>query len=159
MAAEVLHGPWGTKPVEQTAKRFPGCWWRRADDGQLWVWCGIDGSAESWHRAPVPMAKVRGPKLPDRSPNRDRITMALDSRGLDGPEVDEALGVADALDTVVDSWEDGSAVPTEEQLLRLATLTGYPPTFFYKGTIPRMENGWMCGIEGVGGCQRTGEDR
>lgn len=55
------------------------------------------------------------------------ITLALDSRGLDGPEVDEALGVPEP---TVDEWEAGRLRPTETELLRLATLTHYPPHFF-----------------------------
>lgn len=46
-------------------------------------------------------------------------------------EVDEALGVADAFDTVVDSWEAGETIPSEEQVRRIATLTGFPIGWFY----------------------------
>lgn len=56
-----------------------------------------------------------------------RITYALDSRGLDGPEVDEACL---AHEPDVDRWEAGLLYPTFEQLLALAKLTDYPPHYF-----------------------------
>lgn len=61
-------------------------------------------------------------------PYPERITLALDSRGLDGPEVDEAC---DAVEPAVDRWETGDDVPTFDQLRALAALTGYPLEFFY----------------------------
>jgi hypothetical protein len=56
-----------------------------------------------------------------------RITSALDIRGLYGPEVDEACGVKEP---TVDKWEAGEVYPTWEQLLALATLTGFPIGYF-----------------------------
>lgn len=56
-----------------------------------------------------------------------RITYALDSRGLDGPEVDEACL---AHEPDVDRWEAGLLYPTFEQLLALAKLTHFPAHFF-----------------------------
>jgi transcriptional regulator with XRE-family HTH domain len=47
------------------------------------------------------------------------ITMWLDYRRLDGPEVDAACGVAEP---TVDLWEAGRVYPTWEQLTALAKL-------------------------------------
>uniref|UniRef100_UPI003F4933FE helix-turn-helix domain-containing protein n=1 Tax=Streptosporangium sp. CA-235898 TaxID=3240073 RepID=UPI003F4933FE len=58
-----------------------------------------------------------------------RITTALDSRGLDGPEVDRACGVEEP---AVDQWETGELIPTREQIALLAKLTDYPTSFFYR---------------------------
>lgn len=57
----------------------------------------------------------------------DRITQALDLRGLYGPEVDEACK---AQEPEVDQWEAGERYPSWEQLCALADLTGFPPRFF-----------------------------
>lgn len=143
--ATVAKGPWGSQQVVQLAIPRNGEWWRRDESDQLWVWCSPAlNRARVWRRAPVPMAKVtKG--IPKRSPNRDRITAALDLRGMYGPEVDEALGVHNALDTVVDSWEAGSAVPTEDDVRRLATLTSFAPEWFYRGTLPIIDGPvFMC---------------
>lgn len=56
-----------------------------------------------------------------------RITIALDSHGLDGPEVDEQCG---AHEPDVDMWEAGLLYPTWDQLRLLAELTGCTPGFF-----------------------------
>ena len=72
---------------------------------------------------------------PSTAPTPKRITLALDARGLHGPDVDRALGVAgfDGADVgVVDAWETGELVPTHAQLLRLAALTGQPLAFFFR---------------------------
>jgi hypothetical protein len=55
------------------------------------------------------------------------ITIALDSRSLYGPEVDEACG---AKEPDVDRWEAGDLYPTWEQLRKLAELCGVTPRFF-----------------------------
>lgn len=55
------------------------------------------------------------------------ITIALDADGLDGPEVDEACGVAEP---GVDMWEEGTLYPTFGQLCALAKLTGKTPGYF-----------------------------
>lgn len=57
----------------------------------------------------------------------DRITMALDLRGLHGPEVDTACKAAEP---EVDQWEAGERYPSWEQLCALADLTGFLPGFF-----------------------------
>ncbi len=62
-----------------------------------------------------------------------RITMALDFRGLEGPEVDAACGGAEP---DVDMWELGQAVPAPEQVVKLAELTGFPVAFFYQPVKP-----------------------
>jgi hypothetical protein len=55
-----------------------------------------------------------------------RISMALDSKGLEGPEVDIACG---AQEPEVDLWEAGELYPTWEQVVALAELTGLTPKF------------------------------
>jgi hypothetical protein len=62
-----------------------------------------------------------------------RITMALDIRDLEGPEVDIACGAAEP---DVDMWELGLAVPSPEQVTLLAELTGFQPAFFYNPIEP-----------------------
>ena len=67
-----------------------------------------------------------------------RITIALDSAGLYGDDVDRQLGVWESPDgswvpgTAVDRWEDGTLIPTPEQVAALARLTGHPVEFFYE---------------------------
>lgn len=147
MSDVLVHGPWGDRPVTQHIGEGTSRWWERLDNGQLAVWCRHEA-----HRgirvAPVPLAPLTEP-LPDRSPNRDRITLALDLHGFYGPEVDEALGVADALDTVVDGWEDGTVIPSHDDIRRLATLTGFLPHYFYAGTLP--STGWSIICSRIGG--------
>lgn len=55
------------------------------------------------------------------------ITAALNLRGLEGPDVDAAC-LAEEPD--VDDWEAGWKYPTFEQLLALAALTEFPPSYF-----------------------------
>lgn len=137
---EIVHGPWAGPPVEQAPELAPRPreWWRRDDHGQLWVWCQPSRRAPCWCPSPVPPARLTGP-LPNRAPDPARITQTLDAAGMAGPEVDEALGVHNALDTVVDAWETGAEVPTVEQVRRLATLTGFGPGWFYRGPLPHIE--------------------
>lgn len=118
-------------------------WWYRDGDGTLLVRCSHDQGPETWHPAPVPMASIAEP-LPDRAPDRARITAALDHRGMVGPEVDEALGVHNALDTTVDAWEAGHEVPSHDEIRRLATLTGRLPGWFYLGPLPTMGHVFIC---------------
>lgn len=102
------------------------------------------------HEAPVPLAGLedadRAFLVNAKTPNRGRITMALDLLQLYGPEVDEALGVAEP---AVDEWESGALVPSLEDVQRLATLTGFAVRFFY-GTTPPAISGFIC-IRGRGG--------
>lgn len=56
-----------------------------------------------------------------------RITFALDTRNLYGPEVDIACGTEEP---AVDEWESGKRYPTLDQLGALAQLTGFPLRFF-----------------------------
>lgn len=72
---------------------------------------------------PAPLKRVRSVSAGHPS----RITVALDYCAAYGPEVDEALGVAEP---TVDLWESGDLTPTETDLLRLSTLTGFPPQWF-----------------------------
>lgn len=61
-----------------------------------------------------------------------RITIALDTRGLYGPEVDLACGTWEGCPAGdVDGWEAGTAVPTPEQVVLLAALTKMPVEYFY----------------------------
>lgn len=81
----------------------------------------------------------------------DRITCALDIRGLEGPDVDRRCLAAEP---DVDEWEAGRAAPTWEQLLALAELTDFPVRFF---TEPG--HNVVCQRSGKGkGCTRI-EDR
>ncbi len=70
-----------------------------------------------------------------------RITVALDAKALDGPEVDEACGVAEP---VVDLWEAGVLIPTDEQLAALAKLTEMPVSFFYGSDSVRLGPVFVC---------------
>ena len=75
-----------------------------------------------------------------------RITLALDVRGLEGPEVDTACG---AVEPDVDRWELGLAVPTADQVKLLAELTRFPIAYFYEPLAPGPLIGgggpvWMC---------------
>lgn len=56
------------------------------------------------------------------------ITLALNRRGLYGPEVDEACGT---FEPAVDMWEDGQLYPTWPEYKALAALTGYPLGHFW----------------------------
>lgn len=62
-----------------------------------------------------------------------RITFALDSKALYGPEVDIACG---AREPDVDLWEAGECYPTWEQLKALAQLCGVTTRFFLVGEPP-----------------------
>ena len=75
--------------------------------------------------------------------------MALDLRGLEGPEVDIACGV---VEPAVDMWEAGTLVPTREQVAALAVLTDFPVTFFYQPADPPLGPVWIC-RRGRGGCE------
>ena len=81
-----------------------------------------------------------------RTPTPERITTALDRRGLYGPEVDEALG---GCEPMVDEWEAGTRVPTFEQIERLAALTGFAVSFFYRPPFTGHYGPiWLCGENG-----------
>jgi hypothetical protein len=129
----------GKRPVRQVVGAGSGTWWIRLENGDLAV-AVLNGDV---HTAPVPEAPISAP-LPDRPPNPDRITCALDLGMFDGPEVDEALGVATPDDHVVDGWEAGAIVPTHSEIRRLATLTSRSPEWFYAGSLPKFE-GFICG--------------
>lgn len=126
-------------------------WWKRDTDGQLWVWAAPTcDAAPRWMRTPLPPARIvhnqhtaaQGIRdLPDTPVERKRITMALDFRGMWGPEVDEALGVAEPL---VDWWEEGRVEPTHDEVRRLATLTMFAPWWFYQGPVPELTTVFMC---------------
>jgi hypothetical protein len=114
---------------------------------------------------PIPFERPRRPRRPRQAPGsgraahgrearqqgRDRrlspqpvparITLALDTRGLSGDQVDRDLGVWTPPagwvgpvwepGTAVDQWEAGTLVPTRGQITALAMLTGFPWRFFY----------------------------
>lgn len=67
-----------------------------------------------------------------------RITMALDAKGLEGPEVDAQCL---AVEPEVDLWETGELYPTWEQLCALGELTGCTPGFFMhtRGEHPKID--------------------
>src|ERR1700722_2840390 len=101
--------------------------------------------ADALWRQGAPAREVAKRKLlAEGTPVRQRITQALDSRMLDGPEVDEELGVAEPM---VDWWEEGRVVPTGDEIERLAELTQYPVQFFYEPWTP-MGPAWMCADDG-----------
>lgn len=148
--AEIIRGRFPGPQVIQPKGQGDG-WWHRGEDQRLWVFAyqAID-RAPRWLPCPLEPLEVHGSfhaaaqgawPLPDRPPNRDRITCALDFRGLYGPEVDEALGVAEPM---VDWWEAGTADPTHEEMMRLAALTGFMPWWFYLGTLPAITNVFIC---------------
>lgn len=83
------------------------------------------------------------------TPVPHRITTALDLCGLEGPGVDEALGVEEP---TVDRWETGELVPTAEEIGRLAELTGYPKDYFYLPVT--MPGGWTF-VCSSGGCEQV----
>lgn len=79
------------------------------------------------------------------TPTPERITAALDIRGLYGPEVDRACGVEEP---AVDLWEAGDLVPTAEQVEALSCLTGFPVRFFYMPPPAKLGSVWICGEDG-----------
>lgn len=156
---DVVRGPgFGKEPIEQTApeperpstRPADGRWHRRDGNGNLWVWLDYPiAGTENWSSTPVIEAVApiwhhdkAGTLVQGTKPNPARITLALDSRGMDGPEVDEALGLMG--NTIVDAWEAGEAEPTEVEVRRLATLTSYPPAFFYRDDPPVMGPIFLC---------------
>jgi hypothetical protein len=91
-----------------------------------------------------------------------RITIALDLRGLEGPEVDEECGTFEGNpDGDVDRWELAIAVPTREQVELLAKLTNFPVPWFYKPLPPGPLLGdgpiWIC-WGGRRGCEASAPD-
>jgi hypothetical protein len=80
-----------------------------------------------------------------KAPAPERITLALDSCELYGPEVDRALGGEEPM---VDEWEAGLRVPGFAQVQALAKLTGYPVRFFYQPPPPPLSRGFVCGTDG-----------
>jgi hypothetical protein len=124
--------------VEETyRRRLSAVEFDREDDGTLAVY--VRGRR---YTAPVPEAPMRGVREL-KAGHPGWITLALDARGLDGPAVDEALGVPEP---TVDEWEAGTRTPSESDLRRLATLTGYALTFFTKPGRPPEITGWSCRI-------------
>lgn len=67
--------------------------------------------------------------------------MALDAKGLYGPEVDLACGAAEP---DVDRWETGELVPSPAQLALLAKLTDCTVEFFYEPMSPTPGVVWIC---------------
>ena len=74
-------------------------------------------------------------------PTPERITLALDFAGLNGPEVDLALGGEEPM---VDEWESGKRVPGFPEVQALAELTGFPVKFFYLPPPPPLTGGFLC---------------
>uniref|UniRef100_UPI003F49B3EB hypothetical protein n=1 Tax=Nonomuraea sp. CA-251285 TaxID=3240002 RepID=UPI003F49B3EB len=100
----------------------------------------LDRQQAERERSPVPVPR--------------RITMALDLAGLHGPGVDAALGVPEP---TVDQWESGELVPTAEQLVALARLTGQAVGWFFRPVRLELAGpGWVCQRGSPGkGCQRV----
>lgn len=89
--------------------------------------------------------KQRREREASPTPIPERITSALDLRGLYGPEVDRACGVEEP---AVDLWEAGDLVPTREQVEALARLTDFPVAYFYRPVKTRVGLMWLCGEDG-----------
>ena len=87
-----------------------------------------------------------------KTPTPERITIALDMRGLFGPEVDQSLGGEEPM---VDEWESGVRVPSLADMQALAELTGFPVRFFYLEPPPPLGPGWICGSDGCHPLQET----
>lgn len=150
-----------------------GRWWVRDDTGTLWVWCRWWDARRTrrtgshymrmWLPEPAPVPEWEDREHPHRiyqgSVHPSRITCALDlgfeGEGLEGPEVDEALGVATTDDSVVDAWEAGERAPTHVEVLRLATLTGYHPKWFYAPAMPASSPAWFCGDDAAARSSRA----
>ena len=81
--------------------------------------------------------------------NPAALTMALDLRGLYGPQVDLACGVEEP---AVDQWEAAALYPSWEQLQALAVLTAFDVRFFVRPLAPQA-SGFLCVRGGRGkGC-------
>lgn len=93
------------------------------------------------------MDKIQRAERRKGAPTPERITIALDWRDLYGPEVDEALG---GQEPMVDEWETGERIPTDEQMQALAWLTDFPIDFFYLPPPPPMPGLMLCGEDGCG---------
>lgn len=104
----------------------PHPWWRREGGRLVLILAG--------RRVPSPVPPVPvGPAMraiidAGRQPEAVRIGIALDIRDMYGPEVDESLATTEP---TVDQWEAGQLTATELDVRRLATLTGFPPPWFY----------------------------
>jgi hypothetical protein len=91
-----------------------------------------------------------------------RITIALDSCDLYGPEVDIQVGTYEKNPAGdVDAWELGDAVPARWQVRLIAALCHLPVKYFYTPQEPWETDGHMyiCGRSGPKGggrrvCQR-----
>lgn len=81
--------------------------------------------------------------------NPRRITLALDLRGLHGPQVDIACR---AREPEVDLWESGLAQPDWEQLLALAELTQMPVHSFFLPDPPEVGPTFLCAPQDVEPC-------
>jgi hypothetical protein len=90
-----------------------------------------------------------------------RITMALDVRGLDGPEIDEQVGTFHGNPSGdIDRWEQALAVPSREQVQLLGKLTDFPPAWFYRPIPPGPQFSgpvWIC-YRGRRGCRTLQPD-
>lgn len=114
---------------------------------------GVSGRKQA--RIAKVMDKVRAAERLNGPPTPERITIALDMRGLYGPEVDEALGGEEPM---VDEWETGERIPTKEQVEALARLTDFPVAFFYLPPPPPLSGGMLSGgmLCGEDGCEPLG---
>lgn len=123
----------------------------RLTDGRLAVWCEGSRTVEY---APVPPHpgpfRAPGDRRPGVGPGTvqpARVTMALNLYELEGPEVDEALGVLadDGTDSVVDAWEAGTATLQAIDVRRLATLTGMTPAWLCNPDPVPGDRPFLCG--------------
>ncbi|MEU7591272.1 hypothetical protein AB0A95_33870 [Micromonospora sp. NPDC049230] len=83
-----------------------------------------------------------------------RITIALDARGLYGPEVDLQVGTYEGNpDGDVDAWELGEAVPQRWQVRLIAELAQVTVASLHWPLEPGETEGrmWVCGRSGPNG--------
>jgi DNA-binding transcriptional regulator YiaG len=153
-AAERAARRWLTTPLgeQRRMRETDEVTFHRMPDGTLLVVIG-----ERDYVAPVPMARpllwshkakrIYSATASEIRPGHpSRITCALDRIAVDGPEVDEALGVKEP---TVDEWEAGTRKPTADDLLRLVTLTHLPLSWFINPEpVPGIERGWICADNG-----------
>ncbi|WP_431935853.1 hypothetical protein [Micromonospora sp. RP3T] len=103
----------------------------------------------------TPAGQLDADGVPDGAPIVPaRITLALNARGLDGPDVDRAVGTYEGNPAGdVDAWETGDATPTRDQVRLLAALCKMPVAFFYQPQEPWESDGviWICGHSGPNG--------
>lgn len=70
-----------------------------------------------------------------------KLTLWMDYRGINGPEVDHHCGVEEP---TVDQWEAGTVYPTWEQLLALAEFCQIPVWYFTEESVVDQGQFFIC---------------